>query len=213
MNNTFFIVRHGQTDWNVIGKTQGHGNSNLTKDGVEQAKSLAKFLKTQNIDYIFSSDLQRAVDTAQIVADEINLKINKIKDLREMNFGLWEGLLLDEIKNNYGESYKVWREKPHIAQIEKGETLNLIKQRTENFIKELNEKYENKNILLVSHSVTVRVMMLSFLNSGLENIYRIKQDNTAVNIVKIKSYAPVVIKMNDTSHLDNYIKTVKSAVE
>ena len=83
----------------------------------------------------------------------------------------------------------------------------------EKFIKELNEKYDNKHILLVSHSVTVRVMLLSFLNSGVENIYRIKQDNTALNVVECRDYGPVVIKMNDTSHIKNNEKINNSALE
>ncbi|MGL4731307.1 MAG: histidine phosphatase family protein, partial [Clostridium sp.] len=97
--------------------------------------------------------------------------------------------------------------------IEGGETLHIIKERVDSFIKEINEKYDNKHILLVSHSVTVRVMLLSFLNSGMENIYRIKQDNTALNMVEFRDYGPVVLKMNDTSHIKNNEKINNSALE
>ena len=170
MANTFYIVRHGQTNWNILGKTQGHGNSDLTQKGEEQAFELAKAIKEYPIDYIYSSDLGRAVQTAEIVGDQIGVKVNQTKSLREMGFGDWEGLLIDE-------------------------------------------KYDNKHILLVSHSVTVRVMLLSFLNSGMENIYRIKQDNTALNIVECRNYGPVIIKMNDTSHIKNNEKLNNSALE
>ncbi|MGL5693766.1 MAG: histidine phosphatase family protein, partial [Peptostreptococcaceae bacterium] len=81
------------------------------------------------------------------------------------------------------------------------------------FIKDINEKYDNKHILLVSHSVTVRVILLSCLASGLENIYRIRQDNTALNIVEFRDYGPVVMKMNDTSHFKTDYSTNKSALE
>ena len=76
-----------------------------------------------------------------------------------------------------------------------------MKEREDKLIEELNEKYKDKHILLVSHSVTVRVMLLSFLQAPLSNLYRIKQDNTALNIVEFKEYGPVVIKMNDVNHL------------
>ena len=65
----------------------------------------------------------------------------------------------------------------------------------------------------MTHSVTVRVMLLAFLNSGMENIYRIKQDNTALNIVEYRDYGPVVIKMNDTSHIKDNQKINNSALE
>ena len=75
------------------------------------------------------------------------------------------------------------------------------------------KKDDNKNIILVTHSITLRVMLLSFLESGMENIYRIKQDNTALNIVEFKDYGPVIVKMNDTSHIKNHVKINNSALE
>ena len=130
-----------------------------------------------------------------------------------MGFGDWEGLLIEEIKKDHAKTYETWRNQPHLADIPNGETLHIIKDRVDGFIKDLNEKYDNKHILLVSHSVTVRVMLLSFLNSGMENIYRIKQDNTALNIVECRNYGPVVIKMNDTSHMKNNEQINNSALE
>lgn len=213
MANTFYIVRHGQTNWNILGKTQGHGNSDLTAKGIEQATELAESIVNYPIDYIYSSDLGRAVQTAQILGDKLNIKVKETEALREMGFGEWEGLLIDEIKSNYASVYTTWRNEPHLAQIPGGETLHLIKDRVDSFIQSLNEKYDNKHILLVTHSVTVRVMLLAFLNSGMENIYRIKQDNTALNIVEYRDYGPVVIKMNDTSHIKDNQKINNSALE
>ncbi|MEG2788623.1 MAG: histidine phosphatase family protein [Romboutsia sp.] len=214
MANTFYIVRHGQTNWNILGKTQGHGNSDLTTKGIEQATELADSLvNNHNIDFIFSSDLGRAVQTADIIGERLGISVEKTPALREMGFGKWEGLLIDEIKTHYANIYKIWRNEPHLVEIPEGETLHIIKERVDKFISELNTKYDNKNILLVTHSVTVRVMLLSFLNSGMENIYRIKQDNTALNIVDYRDYGPVIIKMNDTTHIRNNEKINNSALE
>lgn len=213
MANTFYIARHGQTNWNILGKTQGHGNSDLTEKGEEQARELADAMTNYPIDLIFSSDLGRAVQTAEIVGNKIGIKVEKTEALREMGFGVWEGLLIDEIKKNHANTYDTWRNEPHLVDIPGGETLHIIKERVDNFIQEINDKYDNKHILLVSHSVTVRVMLLSFLNSGMENIYRIKQDNTALNIVEFRNYGPVIQKMNDTSHIKNNIKLNNSALE
>ena len=213
MANTFYIIRHGETNWNILGKTQGHGNSNLTSKGKEQASTLAKSMNKYPIDYIYTSDLGRAVETANIIADELKLEAIETPALREMGFGVWEGLLINEIKKDYDDIYKSWRNTPHLAEIPGGETLQIIQQRVDNFIKDLNEKYDNKHIVLVSHSVTVRVILLSCLASSLKNIYRIKQDNTALNIVEFRNYGPVVIKMNDTSHFISDSIAKNSALE
>lgn len=199
--NTYYLVRHGQTVWNTLGQTQGHGNSPLTELGIQQAKDLAEALKEYSIDIIYCSDLGRAVETAEIIGKELNIEIHPTESLREMGFGVWEGMPLREIEKIYPESFKMWRNEPEKVQIEGGETLDMIKQRQDKLIEELNKKYKNKHILLVSHSVTVRVMLLSFLESHVRNIYRIKQDNTALNIVEYRNYGPVIMKMNDTRHL------------
>lgn len=199
--NTFYLVRHGQTVWNTLGQTQGHGNSPLTELGKQQAKNLAEALREYPIDIIYCSDLGRAVETANIIGEELGLEINPTEALREMGFGIWEGMPLKKIEKIYPETFKKWRDEPDKVHIEGGETLSMIKERQDKLIEELNKKYKNKHILLVSHSVTVRVMLLSFLGSDVKNIYRIKQDNTALNIVEYRNYGPVIMKMNDTRHL------------
>ena len=188
-------------------------NSRSWKFRFNSKRRRTSFWVSKSHKRIYSSDLGRAVQTAEIVGDQIGVKVNQTKSLREMGFGDWEGLLIDEIKKNHAKTYETWRNQPHLADIPNGETLHIIKDRVDAFIKELNEKYDNKHILLVSHSVTVRVMLLSFLNSGMENIYRIKQDNTALNIVECRNYGPVIIKMNDTSHIKNNEKLNNSALE
>lgn len=213
MGNTYYIARHGQTEWNILGKTQGHGNSSLTEKGLAQAKELAEGMEKYPLDMIFSSDLGRAIQTAEEVGKKFKIDVQPTEALREMGFGEWEGKLIPEITEKYPDTYKTWRNEPHLAKIPGGETLDIIKDRLEKFINELNEKYDNKNILLVSHSVTVRVFLLMMLDSPMKNIYRIKQDNTALNIVEWRDYGPVVTKMNDTSHIKGDYKLNNSALE
>lgn len=215
--NTFYLVRHGQTVWNTQGKTQGHENSPLTELGKIQASNLSKVLRQFPIDMIYCSDLGRAIETAEIIGKELNLDINPTPFLREMGFGKWEGMTIPKIKNEYPDLLYTWRHNPDKAKMLEGENLHLVKDRQDKFIDILNHKFKNKHILLVSHSVTVRVMLLSFLGAPLSNLYRIKQDNTALNIVEFKEYGPQVIKMNDVSHLKDGklldINQIKSPLE
>ena len=211
MTNTIYIVRHGQTEWNLLGKT--HGNSDLTPKGIEQAELLADSMTKYPIDYIYSSDLGRAYQTAEIIGNKLNIEVEKTEALREMNFGTWEGRIIKDIIEEDPELYKMWRNEPHIAKIPQGETLSQIKERTDAFIKEINEKYDGKHIVLVTHSLCARIMLLSFLDSDVKNIYRINQANTALNIIELRDYGPVVMKMNDTTHIINDTKLENSALE
>ena len=213
MTNTIYIVRHGQTEWNLLGKTQGHGNSDLTPKGIEQAELLADSMTKYPIDYIYSSYLGRAYQTAEIIGNKLNIEVEKTEALREMNFGTWEGRIIKDIIEEDPELYKMWRNEPHLAKIPQGETLSQIKERTDAFIKEINEKYDGKHIVLVTHSLCARIMLLSFLDSDVKNIYRINQANTALNIIELRDYGPVVMKMNDTTHIINDIKLENSALE
>lgn len=213
MTNTIYIVRHGQTEWNLLGKTQGHGNSDLTPKGIEQAELLADSMTKYPIDYIYSSDLGRAYQTAEIIGNKLNIEVEKTEALREMNFGTWEGRIIKDIIEEDPELYKMWRNEPHLAKIPQGETLSQIKERTNDFIKEINEKYDGKHIVLVTHSLCARIMLLSFLDSDVKNIYRINQANTALNIIELRDYGPVVMKMNDTTHIINDTKLENSALE
>jgi len=85
------LVRHGQTLWNNIGKYQGHTDVPLSKTGIEQASKVAKRLKNDKITAIYSSDLKRAKQTAEIIALEHNLPVITNTRFREINFGVWEG--------------------------------------------------------------------------------------------------------------------------
>lgn len=213
MTNTIYIVRHGQTEWNILGKTQGHGNSDLTAKGIEQAQLLANSMTKYPIDYIYSSDLGRAYQTAEIIGNKLNVEVEKTEALREMNFGTWEGRLISDIMDENPALYKQWRNEPHLAKIPQGETLDMIKKRTDEFIKKINKKHDGKHIVLVTHSLCARIMLLSFLDSNVKNIYKINQGNTALNIIELRDYGPVVMKMNDTSHIINNEKLENSALE
>ena len=130
-----------------------------------------------------------------------------------MNFGTWEGRVIKDIMDEDPDLYRRWRNEPHLTRIPQGETLDQIKERTDAFIKEINEKYDGKHIVLVTHSLCARIMLLSFLDSDVKNIYRINQGNTALNIVELRDYGPVVMKMNDTTHIINDKKIENSALE
>jgi probable phosphoglycerate mutase len=94
---TLLLVRHGETDWNALGKLQGHTDRPLNEYGRRQARALAdRLADDERIDAVYASDLARARETAEIVGDRLGLPVGLDPDLREKNWGNWEGLRADE---------------------------------------------------------------------------------------------------------------------
>ena len=108
-----YLIRHGETLWNIERRAQGIKNIELSQRGIAQGKLLAQRLKKQKIDIIYSSDLSRAYETASIIGKEIDKPVYTLPEIREMNFGDWEGLTMSEIKENYKDIYDSWKNTPY----------------------------------------------------------------------------------------------------
>src|SRR5690554_1549179 len=125
-----YLIRHGETLWNKEKRTQGTKDTSLSDIGRLQGRCLAKHLIGEKIEAIYSSDLSRACETATIVGEEIGIDVQLLPNIREINFGKWEGLTRSEIESNYEKEYSEWLYTPHIAKIPDGETLIEVQKRT-----------------------------------------------------------------------------------
>lgn len=159
-NTTFYIVRHGQTTWNVEGLMQGHTDSPLTEKGEQQAKETAEKLKHINFDLIFSSDLLRAKRTAEIISLERQLAVETTDLLRERSFGIYEGQpyeavhVYDELLEKLGED-----ERHTFSQNGVEDEASFI-GRILTFFRETAVTHPGKNILVVSHGGVIRSLLL-----------------------------------------------------
>ena len=104
----FILVRHGETEWNTSRKFGGHTDVPLNDTGRKQAKAAGEKLMGEHIDRVYCSDLSRAVDTAEAIMHYHDLKVEYDAKIREMNFGIWEGLTYDEIHEGYPEEAEKW---------------------------------------------------------------------------------------------------------
>lgn len=159
---TVYIVRHGETEWNTKGLIQGHLDSPLTKKGVNQAKEIAKKLKKIKFDLVFSSDLLRAKETANIIVREDKLTVNTTKLLRERAFGEFEGKPHADTMKIYEETLKFlntndrFKHKPgHNIESDEEVTTRFI-----TFLRETTVAYPQKNILVVTHGGIIRAFLI-----------------------------------------------------
>lgn len=153
--NKYYFLRHGQALSNIEGFNSSWPeikDNPLTEEGQRQAKQAGQFLKSKNIDLIFSSDLQRTRQTAEIVGRELNLNPNYDSRLREISFGGLNGKTKIELEHIFGEKGK---ETPNI---EKVENYYELSERMLDFLKETDSKFFGKNILIVSHEAPLAAL-------------------------------------------------------
>lgn len=199
-----YLIRHGQSQWNILSKVQGQKDASLTDLGKEQARKLGKRLIDENIDIIYSSDLSRALETAKIISSIIDKPIIESKEIREINFGLWEGLTMEEIQNKYKEEYLTWMKEPEKFILEGAETLEALKNRVMKFVEKIIIENKDKNIALVSHSASLKVIILNLLGIGNAFYKNISLKNVSLSIIECRKYNNVLTLLNDTSHLKEF---------
>ena len=149
--NKLFLVRHGEAENNVkniLNSDLSKNHYHLTNTGKEQIKNLAKILKKEKIDVIFSSPFLRTMETAEIIAKEIGIEVIFDERIRELEIGKFNGKTIEE----FDAVFQNWPEKSEVKREDFGiESEDIVKNRLNNFLKEINEKYSNKNIVIVSH--------------------------------------------------------------
>ena len=155
----FILVRHGQSKANECGYLVGNTEAPLSPRGEKQAKAVSEYiLKAYKVDVIYSSPLSRACNTVKGVADELNLPINTENKLIEFNFGKWEGLTHEEIKNNFDDGYSKWARDPGVFIPDGGESMAQLQTRVVEKLKEIGKKEDGKTVLIGSHSSVIRAL-------------------------------------------------------
>ena len=161
---TIYIVRHGETEWNIKHLMQGHLDSPLTQAGEQQAKDIALRLKHIHFDEVFSSDLLRAKRTAETIILERKIAIKTTQALRERNYGVFEGKVYDEYNQALQKllvQYKTRSEQDKVFYKSHGvETTDQSIARLITFLRELAVSYSGKTILVVSHGGVMRYLLI-----------------------------------------------------
>ena len=169
---TILIARHGQSDWNHEKRWQGHADRPLTERGREQAQALADRLAHIELDAVYSSDLQRARDTAAVVAESQGLELRQLPDLREVDVGSWSGLTRAEAEERFPEGFARWRD--GYPGWKDGETYEAMTDRVLRAVDEIAAAHEGGRVLVVSHGGPIRAMHAAALGLDVHAYRRLR---------------------------------------
>lgn len=185
-----YLVRHGQTNWNIEKKTQGHTDIPLNEVGLNQARELSNKIKELKINKIITSDLSRAKETARIINNVFNTDIIEDKRLREINYGNLEGISRNLVTSDMWDTFNLFPEKLNAEP-----KINIF-NRVKNFFDE-NISNSDENILIVTHGGLLRMIMYYINNNKFDNNLYLKEFNN----IKINNM--------DIFELDMKNKTIK----
>lgn len=200
-----YLVRHGQSAGNAEGRFGGHGPTPLSKLGERQARITAEALKKEGISVVYSSDLARAVQTAQPLADLIGVSVNATQAFRERHVGVLEGLTFDESKRDFPKDYYalVNRNVHHV--ITKGESYRQLLRRTTGALWDILRRHQGEKIAIYSHTGAICFMTLHLMGAIHRNTKQtpwLITSNCGINRFEIRGRNNIrVVALNDTRHL------------
>ena len=200
------LIRHGETEWNVEKRLQGHRDITLNREGVRQSLALGRCLLDEPLDAIYSSDLQRALHTAQAIATPRGMHIQLEKGLRERCFGAFEGMVHPEIDARYPLDYAAWQRRDVDARYPSGEfhaeTLREFADRTLVCIERIAASHpENSRVILVTHGGVLDTVYREATGMAYELPRSFDVLNASINRVKWDGSRFHIVKWADVSHL------------
>lgn len=200
-----YLIRHGQSEGNAEGRFGGHGTTPLSEHGRQQAERTAKVLAKEGIHAIYSSDLLRAVQTAEPLAQILNLPINMREAFRERNVGVLEGLTFDESKQAYPSDYYALINRNIHHVITEGESYRQLLKRITTELRNILREHQRQRVAIFSHTGAICFMTLHLLGAIHRNTRQtpwLITSNCGVNRFEIRGPRNVrVLALNDTRHL------------
>jgi probable phosphoglycerate mutase len=202
-HSEIILVRHGETVWNIEGRLQGQLDSSLSELGIAQAKAIANRLQQEDFSAIYSSDLDRAYQTAIQIAALNGHKVVTDKRLREKHIGVFEGLTITEAQAKYPEVYQAYLRQLVDYAIPGGESLAQIQQRAVNVFDELVQRHAKERLVVVSHGGLLSSFISHILGIPLGVPRRFTLCNASLTVVSYgeNEEAWHVMTFGDVSHL------------
>ena len=194
------LVRHGETEWNVQRRFQGQTDVPLSDFGKWQAELIAGRLKSQKIDALYTSDLKRARETAAAIAEFSRLEIVSEPRLRELKFGILEGMTFDEAQVQHPEMIAAWLDDFHSTP-EGSESIEDFHLRLVSLLEDLKRKHDEQVVLLVAHGGPLSEILRIVLGLSQEKRWYLELENASLSEVLIAEDYVSLKRLNDTCHL------------
>ncbi len=203
MSTKIIIVRHGETPWNRKQIFRGTYDIPLNENGKKQAKLVADSLKDIEIDAAYSSPLSRAYETAEIVTKSHGLTPIVHEGFNDMDYGDWTGKENAEVAKLWSKELSAWEKSPQTVRPPNGTTLQEIFDNSFNAMEELALKHDGETIVIFSHRVVNKLLLIGALGLELERFPFIIQGNCCINELERTQNGYLIEKINDTSHIKN----------
>jgi alpha-ribazole phosphatase/probable phosphoglycerate mutase len=192
-----YLVRHGELvtskEWRYVGQM----DVELNDAGKQQIKKLSSRLSSEQIDRIFSSDLNRTIESAEIIGNKLGIINEPISEFREIDLGVWEGLTLEEIEERFPEDLVKRSEDIKDFRIINGESFSDLNKRVIPKVMDIIKNNAGKRILVVAHGGVNRVIIADALGLSIDNIPRLEQNYACLNIIDYYKTGPVVRLINE----------------
>lgn len=205
MMTKLILIRHGQTDFNIQKRYCGYSNPSLNEEGRRQVNLLKNTLCEMKADILYSSDLLRAMETAQILLPDMSIQKNE--KLREYNFGVFEGLTYDEIMKTHAGIFSEWIDDPSKRALPEGDSFISFSKRINDGLDSILLMNKQKIIVLVTHSGPIRLILSNILKYDADKFWKIKQDNAALNIINYNGLT-VEVEMINNQLFETYSEAV-----
>ena len=200
---TILLARHGESDWNRTKRWQGFADRPLTELGRRQASELGERLEDTELDAIYSSDLQRARETAEVVARMKSLTVETTPDLREVDVGSWSGLTRAEAEARYPEAYARWLQ--GAEGWDDGETYDQLGERVVRAIQRIAKDHDGQRVLIVAHGGTIRAIHAAALGVDVHTYRRIQRVEPNATLSAVCVEDGHVTELCRTEDLDEFL--------
>jgi probable phosphoglycerate mutase len=197
------LVRHGETDWNATGRIQGHSDTPLNGAGRIQARRAARQLAREPIRALYSSDLARAFETATIIGAPLGLTAVASPQLRERQYGAWEGLTAAEIQVRYPEQFAMWRARSTDFAPPRGETGSELLTRALAELQTIAQRHLAEMVLVVTHGGLCNVLINRILGNADGEQREFSFGNASIHRVDVTADQWSVISMNEMARLQD----------
>ncbi len=198
----FYLLRHGETEWNKLGKFQGLTDVSLNDRGLAQAKDSARAALGWEHDALYSSSLTRTVQVAEEIRKVTGTPIVTQPGLRELSLGDLEGVTGAEMREGWPELYASWRKNPADVQMPNGESLSQLQERAWQVIQDIERHHaDDSGVVVVCHNFTIRTIICAILDIPLYNFHRMSLGLGALCTFESDSGVRRLVTYNCNSHL------------